>query len=79
MKKKYLLRFNRSRGEPGRGSWDHAWRVFDGPDEYLVKHVKILVPCESEHTQVATGQGDWNIAVVGEMTLDHESSTAIFH
>ena len=38
---KYLIRFNKTRGQPGRGSKDHVWRVFENDQEYLVKHIKI--------------------------------------
>ena len=29
---KYHIRFNKSRGQPGRGSMDHVWRVFENGD-----------------------------------------------
>jgi len=67
---KYLIRFNKSRGQQGRGSVDHAWRVFEGYQEYLCKHVKINVPCHSERT----GE-DWNMACVGVMKIDKDTST----
>jgi hypothetical protein len=41
---KYLIRFNKSRGQTGRGSLDHVWRVFENDFEYLCKHIKIEVP-----------------------------------
>jgi len=69
---KYLIRFNKSRGAPGRGSMDHVWRVFEGKKEYLFKHVKIDVASFSERD----GE-DWNIACVGVLKIDRESSTAI--
>ena len=31
---KYLIRFNKTRGQPGRGSLDHVWRVFENDQEY---------------------------------------------
>ena len=68
----YLIRFNKTRGLPGRGTEDHVWRVFEGEKEYLCKHVKINVPSYSERTL-----GDWNIACDGTLTLDRETSTAI--
>jgi len=67
---KYLIRFNKSRGMPGRGTPDHAWRVFENHQEYLCKHVKINVPSYSERA----GE-DWNIACEGEMTIDRSTST----
>jgi hypothetical protein len=68
---KYLIRFNKSRGQPGRGSLDHVWRVFENDKEYLFKHVKINVPSYSERS----GE-DWNIACDGFLTIDRETSTA---
>jgi len=70
----YLIRFNRSRGEPGRGTMDHAWRVFENGQEYLVKHFKINVPVVD-----ATDGIDWNVSCYGFMTLDRETSTAIIN
>jgi len=67
---KYLIRFNKSRGMPGRGTVDHAWRVFEGHQEYLCKHVRINVPCHSERT----GE-DWNMACEGTMKIDQSTST----
>ena len=33
----YTIRFNKTRGQPGRGSIDHVWRIFEnGKKEYLV-------------------------------------------
>ena len=59
---------------PGRGTPDHAWRVFENDKEYLAKHVKINVPSYSEQTG-----GDWNIACMGYMMIDRETSTAIIN
>lgn len=67
---KYLIRFNKSRGQPGRGTIDHVWRVFENGKEFLCKHVKINVPSHSEQT----GE-DWNIACEGFMVIDKETST----
>lgn len=67
---KYLIRFNKTRGEPGRGSLRHVWRVFENDLEYLAADVKINVPSWSE----ATGP-DWNIACNGFMDVDHDTGT----
>ena len=56
----------------GRGTVDHVWRVFENDKEYLLKHVKINVPSESERA----GE-DWNIVCFGYMTIDRETSTAV--
>lgn len=75
---KYHIRFNKSRGQSGRGTLDHVWRVFeDGHKEYLVKHFKINVPCFSETTGDGNGHDDWNVSCEGQLTLDRITSTAI--
>lgn len=71
---KYLIRFNKTRGQPGRGSMDHVWRVFENDTEYLAKHVKINVPSYSE-----TDGKDWNIACKGYMTVEAETATVIIN
>jgi hypothetical protein len=76
---KYLIRFNKSRGQPGRGSLDHVWRVFENNKEYIVKHVKINVPSYSETSGNGAGGDDWNIACEGVMTLDKPTGTAIIN
>lgn len=65
------VRFNLSRGQPGRGSSDHVWRLFCDGKEYVVKNVNLNVPSWGERD----GQ-DWNIACEGILTLDRETSTA---
>jgi len=69
---KYAIRFNKTRGQPGRGSLDHVWRVFEDGKEYLFKHVQINVPSHSEQDG-----GDWNIVCNGTMTIDRSTSTAV--
>ena len=69
---KYLIRFNKSRGEPGRGTQEHAWRVFENGKEYLFKHLMITVPVTDEQTGV-----DFNICCYGTMTIDRITSTAV--
>jgi len=76
---KYHIRFNKSRGQPGRGSLDHVWRVFENGKEYLVKHVKINVPVHDEVTGNGSGGDDWNFCCEGYMTVDNESSTVIIN
>ena len=73
---KYRIRFNKSRGQEGRGTVDHVWRVFDGEKEYLVKNFKLNVPSESE--KEANG-ADWNVVCYGILTLDRETSTAVIN
>jgi hypothetical protein len=68
----FLIRFNKSRGQPGRGSEEHVWRVFENGHERIFKHVDIRVPSRSERS----GE-DWNIACDGVLEIDRENSTAI--
>jgi hypothetical protein len=75
---KYLIRFNKSKGMPGRGTKDHAWRVFENGKEYIVKHFKIEnLECHDEIIGDGLGNDDWNMCCYGYMTLDRETSTAI--
>jgi hypothetical protein len=76
LKNKYRIRFNKSRGMAGRGSVDHAWRVFENEQEYLVKHFKLNVPSTSEKE---TNGDDWNLVCYGVMVIDKETSTAIIN
>jgi len=71
---KYQIRFNKSRGQEGRGSMDHVWRVFENGKEFLLKNLDITVPVKSEKD--ANGV-DYNIVCHGFMTLDRDTSTAI--
>ena len=73
---KYRIRFNKSRGQEGRGTIDHVWRVFEGDKEYLVKHFKLNVPSSSE---IDPNGGDWNVVCYGMLTLDRDTSTAIIN
>jgi len=69
---KYSIRFNKTRGQQGRGTVDHVWRVFEEGKEYLFKNVRINVPSFSERDGA-----DWNIACYGKMIIDRDTSTAI--
>jgi hypothetical protein len=73
---KYRIRFNKSRGQEGRGTKEHAWRVFEGDKEYLVKNFKLEVPSFSEKED---NSEDWNLVCYGSLTLDRETSTAIIN
>ena len=76
---KYEIRFNKTRGQPGRGTVDHVWRVFENGQEYLAKHVKINVPCYDEVTVNGAGGDDWNFACEGYMTVEVETATVIIN
>lgn len=76
---KFLIRFNKTRGQPGRGTVDHVWRVFENDHEYLVKHLRINVPSWDEKTLDGFGNDDWNIACEGIISFDKQTSTAIIN
>jgi hypothetical protein len=69
---KFRIRFNKSRGQPGRGTEEHAWRVFAERKEYLAKHVILEV---FSRTEKEAESEDWNIVCEGEMVVDRETST----
>jgi len=71
---KYRIRFNKSRGSPGRGTMDHVWRVFEGEREYLFKQLDIHVPVKSEKE---ANDEDYNIVCFGVLDIDKDTSTAI--
>lgn len=72
MMKHYKIRFNKTRGQPNRGTVDHVWRVFEDDKEFLFKNVQINTKSYSERD----GE-DWNISCDGIMRIDRETSTAI--
>jgi len=69
---KFRIRFNKSRGQPNRGTMEHVWRVFAEEKEYLAKHVVLNTICKSEKEEKSE---DWNIVCEGEMSIDRETST----
>jgi hypothetical protein len=70
----YRIRFNKTRGQAGRGTMEHVWRVFEGDKEYLFKNLNITVPVKSEKD--ANGV-DYNIVCKGFLTPDRATSTAV--
>lgn len=70
----YKIRFNKTRGQNGRGSIDHVWRVFENGKEYLFKHLDITTPVKSE---IDANGNDYNITCNGYMKIDRDTSTAI--
>ena len=70
----YQIRFNKSRGQAGRGSMDHVWRVFENGKEFLFKNIDITTPIKSEKD--ANGI-DYNITCQGYMAIDRDTSTAV--
>ena len=71
---RFEIRYNQTRGKPGRGTIDHVWRVFEDGKEYLTKNVEINVPCRGAKTG-----GDYSMVCEGKMTIDRETSTAIIN
>lgn len=72
--KKYRIRFNKTRGQPGRGTVDHVWRVFENQKEFLFKNLDIRVPVLSEKDPNGV---DYNIVCFGDLLIDRATSTAI--
>lgn len=73
---KYSIRFNKSRGMPGRGTREHVWRVFENGKEYLFKNFQINVPSFSEQSE---NEQEWNVCCYGIMEIDRANSTAIIN
>ncbi len=72
----YHIRFNKSRGQEGRGTVDHVWRVFENGRELLFKNLDITAPVKSEKDINGV---DYNIVCKGYMTINRETSTAIIN
>ncbi len=71
---KYAIRFNKTRGQPGRGSTLHAWRVFENGREILAKHVVITV---KSWTELDDNGVDYNIACRGFMQFYDDTDTVV--
>jgi hypothetical protein len=71
---KYRIRFNKTRGMPGRGTVEHVWRVFEEDKEYLFRNFELHVPSTSEKE---ADSDDWNVVCQGVMSIDRHTSTAI--
>jgi hypothetical protein len=70
---KFRIRYNQSAGQPGRGSIDHKWRIFDENDkEYICKEV--IIHCSS-WTEKDPNGNNWNMVCIGRMEIDKEIST----
>ena len=70
----YQIRFNKTRGQAGRGTMDHVWRVFENGKEYLFKNLDISVPVKSEKD---ASSNDYNIVCKGFLSIDRDTSTAV--
>jgi hypothetical protein len=72
---RYRIRFNKSAGQPGRGTIDHKWRVFDDDGkEYLCKAVRIQTNC---WTAMDDNGVDWNMECEGKMIKEKSTSTVV--
>jgi hypothetical protein len=70
---KYRIRFNKTRGQPGRGTAEHVWRVFDeSGKEWICKNIQINV---SSFGQKEEASEDWNIVAEGFISVDKYTST----
>lgn len=71
---KYAIRFNKSRGQIGRGTTEHVWRVFENDKEILARHVKIEVASWSE---LDSNGIDYNIVCFGIMLFFADTDTVV--
>lgn len=71
---KYLIRFNKTKGQPGRGSHDHVWRVFENGREILAKHFVLNVRSWAEQEGP-----DYNVACEGYMQFFHDTDTVVIN
>lgn len=69
---KYRIRFNQTAGQPGRGSVDHKWRVFDENNkEWICKGVFIDA---NSRTEIDPNGHDWNIVCEATMHINKDTS-----
>jgi len=71
--KTYKIRFNKTRGQVGRGTINHVWRVFENGKEFLFKNLNITAPIKSEKDENGV---DYNIICQGYLIIDKATSTA---
>jgi len=72
---RYRIRYNKSAGQPNRGSDLHKWRVFDDKGkEYICKAVRIQTVC---WTAVDDNGIDWNIECEGTMIKEKSTSSIV--
>jgi len=71
---KYTIRFNKTRGQPGRGTAEHVWRVFENGHEILARHVRIET---KSWTEVDENGVDYNIACNGVMMFYNDTDTVV--
>lgn len=72
----YKIRYNQTKGQAGRGTEEHAWRVFENDREYIFKNVTINVPSQGKIDEDGI---HWNIVCYGYLQIDKNTSTAIIN
>lgn len=70
----YRIRYNKSKGQPGRGSTSHVWRVFANNEEILAKYVRIET---NSWTEIDKNGQDYNIACRGRMIWFGDTDTVV--
>jgi hypothetical protein len=74
---RYRIRFNKTRGQPGRGSFDHVWRVFDETGkEWVCKNIIIDPHSFGEKEK---DSDEWNIVCYGRIEIKKETSTIVIN
>jgi len=73
---KYRVRYNKTAGQPGRGSIEHKWRVFDENNKELL--CKNVVLKALAWTDMDPNGVDHNIVTEGEIQIDREHSIITF-
>jgi hypothetical protein len=69
---KFRIRYNKSAGQPGRGTIDHKWRVFDETGkEWICKNVWLMTKA---WTAEDPNGHDWNFVAEGRMHINKEDS-----
>jgi len=69
---RFRIRYNKTAGQPGRGSKEHVWRVFDeNGKEYICKNIFMKHESWGEKEELTP---DYNIVTNGEIQIDKEKS-----
>lgn len=69
---RFRIRYNKTAGQPGRGSKEHVWRVFDENNkEYICKNIFMKNESWGEKEELTP---DYNIVTNGEIEIDKEKS-----
>ena len=69
---RFRIRYNKTAGQPGRGSKEHVWRVFDENNkEYICQNIFMKNESWGEKEELTP---DYNIVTNGEIQIDKEKS-----